>query len=672
MELKHYFVQDSSGNALPGAFCNLYLPGTTTSVTGMANLSGLPISNPMIASANGLIQFRAPNGTYDLNIVKDSLNYTIAIIFQDTVSDLADSVNAQKGAGMTGWSRNPMSSLNIDTVSFSLGTTWISVWEFSKLITSKPTPSDPTTWDWTPAVAGAQAKAIALSSVSYGGYGVSFTAGIFPVTRILHYSGTPLKGMGSRNTFISALPFDPANGKPYGMLELAPGAIQGAHITGLNFCGSSTSVYGASVVNPNQWGFYCHAQYNSTFTQGGFWHSNVIDVCFWNFNNGIWSRGGYTQANSKRPIQWIDYVGVQVVVQDGGQAWLFTGQHGQINVCGGHGEGISAATPIRAACSVKVSVDPDPSTTAYDGINGESISDVSGVGNANRAGHNITFSNGFSFQRSQKGLWVVGPARNTTADKCWFETLAQAVTMSGDGNISLGNNHFANAGIGTTITGGVGTGYILTLGATSQIDWGMGNIVEGSFDYLISNTSSGANECNGFNFLGSLRTTATGSSVIPTLAQKSPAMDVNGVIDMGTHRFATVASNADKTIRLSQILSNLLPGQTLVLRAASGSVTIKNSAGGNLVTGTGKDMTIPSGGIATFLRITPYVSGSEFLLQSISDHYASAVPADGFFYTQGHAVKNIATAAGVPAGWVCTTAGLAGTTAVFKAMANLV
>lgn len=696
-------VLDRKGNVVTGASVRVKTSTGTDAVLYAANGTS-QISNPIITDNLGRFTFYAANGRYNLQVyigtalfttsddilledpqdetpevikngvIKDSvlLNVTIDGKTPANTQDLADKADPQKGSATVGVTRAPMAQLSVNTVAAALGATWVNVWEYKHLITVKPNPSDPETWDWTPAIAGAQAEAVALSAVSYGGYGVEFPAGVYPVTRIFHYSGISLRGMGSRNTFITALSFDPANGKPYGMLELAPGAIQGAHITGLTFCGSAAAVYGSASANSAQWGFYCHAQYDAGYVQGGFWHSNLVDVCFWNFNKGVWSRGGYTHANSRRPHQWIDWAGVQVVVQDGGEPWLFTGQHGQITVRGGHGEAISAATPKRALYSVKIAVDPDPSTTAYDGINGESVTDVSGVGNANRAGHSISFTDGFSFQRAAKGLWSIGPARNVTADKCWFETLAYAVTKEGDGNISLTNNHFANAGIGTTGGGAAGSGYIVSLGATSQIDWGPGNIVEGSFDHFVSTTSSGANECNGFNFTGSLRSAANGTSILPTLAQKSPAMDASGVIDMGTHRFATVAPNADRSVRLSTITSNLLPGQTLVLRAASGPVTVKNSAGGNIVTGSGKDLTIPVGGIATFLRIQPYVAGTEFLLLSVSTHYASAVPTDGFYYTQGHVVHNIATAAGVPAGWVCTTAGLAGTTAVFKAMANLV
>lgn len=567
-------------------------------------------------------------------------------------------------ASQSQWPRVPMVDFSRGTVAAALGATWVNVWEHIDLITIKPDPQDPKTWDWSPAIAGAQAKAIELKAVSYGGYGVDFPAGVYPATRVYHYSGIQLRGMGSRNTFITALPFAPAGPNPYGLLELAPGAIQGAHITGLMFCGSSTPAYGHGVVNPDQWGFYCHAQYNEAFTQGGFWHSNLLDVCFWNFNKGIWSRAGYTHANSRRPNQWIDYSGVQVVVQDGGEAWLFTGQHGQITVRGGHGEAISASPARYAIYSAKITFDPDPSTTAYDGINGESILDQPGVGNASRAGHNIVFCHGQSFQRSRKGIWVNGPARNITVDGCWSEGLGEAITVEGDCDVCLTNNRFANSGIGTAAGGAAGSGYILKQGPNSGGAWGHGNVVEGAFDHLISPDSSGANECDMFEFVGSLRNPTNGSVILPTRAQKSPAMDEFGVIDMGSHRFGTVAPNENHSVKLATITSNLLPGQTMVLRAATGAVTLQNSAGGNIVTGTGKDMTIPVGGVAKLLRIQPYVTGSEFLLISVSTHYAAAAPSDGYYYAQGHIVEPSTSTA---TRQTCVTAGLAGAGAVFVA-----
>src|SRR5476651_982588 len=49
-------------------------------------------------------------------------------------------------AALVSWSRTPMASASTGTVAASLSTTWISVWEFTNLITNKPNPSDPTTY----------------------------------------------------------------------------------------------------------------------------------------------------------------------------------------------------------------------------------------------------------------------------------------------------------------------------------------------------------------------------------------------------------------------------------------------------------------------------------------------------------------------------------------------
>lgn len=65
-------------------------------------------------------------------------------------SDLANKVDPLKGAGLVGWIRSTLASA-IDSVSKFLNGQRVSVWEFANLITVKPNPSDPATWDWTPA-----------------------------------------------------------------------------------------------------------------------------------------------------------------------------------------------------------------------------------------------------------------------------------------------------------------------------------------------------------------------------------------------------------------------------------------------------------------------------------------------------------------------------------------
>ncbi|MNZ14602.1 hypothetical protein D3C78_315300 [compost metagenome] len=90
MELKNYFAQDASGNALPGATCYLYQPGTETLATGLQDDSGAALANPFAADAKGLIQFAAENGQYDLRVMSGGRDYRVRV----QCNDVADSITA--------------------------------------------------------------------------------------------------------------------------------------------------------------------------------------------------------------------------------------------------------------------------------------------------------------------------------------------------------------------------------------------------------------------------------------------------------------------------------------------------------------------------------------------------------------------------------------------------
>lgn len=66
MELKTYVAQDATGAVIPGAKATLYTHGTTDLAQGVTDAEGNAQSNPMVADANGVISFMAPNGKYDL------------------------------------------------------------------------------------------------------------------------------------------------------------------------------------------------------------------------------------------------------------------------------------------------------------------------------------------------------------------------------------------------------------------------------------------------------------------------------------------------------------------------------------------------------------------------------------------------------------------------------
>lgn len=99
MELKNYFAQDTQGNVLPGATCNLYLAGTETLAEGLRDANNEPMANPFTAGSNGLIQFAAPNGTYDLTVSYGGSNYTLRVQCNDVSDSIATVQLAAEQAG---------------------------------------------------------------------------------------------------------------------------------------------------------------------------------------------------------------------------------------------------------------------------------------------------------------------------------------------------------------------------------------------------------------------------------------------------------------------------------------------------------------------------------------------------------------------------------------------
>lgn len=88
MQLQNFYAQDVSGNIVPGAICSLFLPGTTTLATGLVDVNGVPLANPFSANSDGLVQFAAPNGKYDLKIEAGLIVSTLPITFADTYQAL--------------------------------------------------------------------------------------------------------------------------------------------------------------------------------------------------------------------------------------------------------------------------------------------------------------------------------------------------------------------------------------------------------------------------------------------------------------------------------------------------------------------------------------------------------------------------------------------------------
>lgn len=94
MELKNFFAQDDEGNKLPGADCYVYLRGTETLAPGVVKANGVSLVSPFQSDANGLTQFAAPNGLYDVRVVKGKRDYRLPMQF----NDVTDSISAAEYA----------------------------------------------------------------------------------------------------------------------------------------------------------------------------------------------------------------------------------------------------------------------------------------------------------------------------------------------------------------------------------------------------------------------------------------------------------------------------------------------------------------------------------------------------------------------------------------------
>lgn len=90
METKNFFATNGKGDVMPDALVYVYRTGTQTIATDLRDISGNPLDNPFNSQANGLIQFQAPNNTYDIRVVKGARDYTLrGIQCADLVTVLA-------------------------------------------------------------------------------------------------------------------------------------------------------------------------------------------------------------------------------------------------------------------------------------------------------------------------------------------------------------------------------------------------------------------------------------------------------------------------------------------------------------------------------------------------------------------------------------------------------
>ena len=525
----------------------------------------------------------------------------------------------------------------------------VNIWEdqFSSLVTSKPS-ADSGTWDWTPAF-----EAASLYVKSKGGGVVELTAGTFSFTRIYRRNGVSVECRGSSATYLQALPFNPGDGLPYGLVEQEPGPVIASHFKGAHLLGNAA--------NPEQWGMYLHAQWDPTFTHGGLWMSKQDDVRITFFNKGLWSRGGYTIAHYLRPQQFLDMKSTYIQVPTGGEALRLTGQHGQILFTLGSAEGRDGQTAARC---VMMGFDPDPSTTAVNNSgHGESTSDVSGVGNAVQKPINVALGDKFSIQKARQGLYLQG-ASNISVHGAWVENIGQFLTAVQGAAVGVDGCNLAKAADGS-ILGAAGTGYLFSSGSSSLVVVGAANFIAGTTD-SVTDPAMSMNNNIGLDIRLSQFGDATGKFKVA--GGRSANISASGLVAMVGHRYATITPNADASTTLKTLTASCGPNQEIVLRA--GAVPFTLGTGGNISLNGLAAVTVPAFGVCVLRRLFEVGAGGEWALVSVTEHFASGVPTSGYF-AQGTRIWRSNPGPNSFMGVVCTTSGIAGTTAIFKNMASL-
>lgn len=568
-------------------------------------------------------------------------------------ADMANITDPSLGSGLSGFLRSPLAD-QITNTQQALSGTRVNIFEFAKYIPSRV--GLPSNWDWTLATAAGQAYLL-----SRGRGVLSYPAGMYPHQYITRVVGVSLEGEGARATAITALPVTRPG--DFGLVEIGPGPVSGSHIRGMSFYGSLTTEHNAPPVNPNQWGCYFKAQWDAGYQHGGLWFSIHDDVQVFNFNKGVWSRAGYTTNNYKRPNQFLQFRNFFIQVPNGGEALRMTGQHGQIEFSGGSAEGSDGMV---AALCMKLDWDPDPATMADNAApgQGESTTHVAGVGSAVQSPYNVNFSNSFSIQKSRKGIYARN-CRQVSVRGAWVEGVAELLEMTSNAHVTMEASHLANPANGA-VGGVAGTGYLFKLGSGSALEFKSTSDVIGTVDNYLEATTN-------LNDIRSLKVEglAFGDTYQKYKAAGYKTLTLTGsAIDIGAHKFAVInPSPADYSLKLVNLLSTAAPGERVTIRPLNGAITLSNT--GNISLHGESEICCPQSGAVVLERVFQVIGDVEWVLISVSEHRATGSPVDGFYYPQNHRIWRRGAVANQQMGWIVTTAGLAGSTLVTKAMPNL-
>ena len=578
---------------------------------------------------------------------------------------------------------------------------------------------------------------------SKGGGKVRLGAGFSPVTKLTIRSRVPVDGPGVRNGGFVALPVaDP--GVAFGMVEIDNGIVAECGWSNLTISGASSADFNTAPVNPTQWGLYARAKWDAGYTQGGLWHSTFFNVRIINFNKGVWSRAGYTDAHSLLPNQFVKFYDCQVGVRGaiGSIGYMFTGQHGQIELENGYTGGMGTSPDDISDIGVLLTFDPNPAEVAINASgHGESTSDLAGVGQAARCATGVTAMGQFASEKTRIGWKAVGACSNNSVMEVWFESVGICFDIQTGAQQFFQANRHANAGngtigagrgngsiVGTTLTitedsamlgrfatgmsitgtgvtagttivqqltgatgksgtyqvsasqtvsttfiqGGTGDGGIFREGVSSRTQVGPGSFMLGTVDNMVAASSVGLDQVQAWEYVGQNSKQTTGMTLFKNNRQhKIVVTDSSGVIDMQGHPAIYASPNADRTIRISTIHGWANPGQHRTIFAI-GAITLRSNGNISLRAAGVPEITCPSGGAIVLERIIPQLGATaEWAVVSISQHYATAIPTDGFYYARGHWIKNNLVSAGGTPGWINVAEGVAGTNTNFRTMPNI-
>jgi len=567
--------------------------------------------------------------------------------------DLSSTTNPSLGSSLSGFVRTALAD-QITNTQQALSGMRLNIFEFAKYIPSRS--GAPSTWDWTLATAAAQAY---LSTRSKGI--IFYPAGQYPHQYITRIAGVSLEGEGARATAITALPVTRSGA--YGLVEIGPGAVSGSHIRGMSFYGSATTAHNAAPVNSDQWGCYFKAQWDAGYQHGGLWFSIHDDVQVFNFNLGVWSRGGYTINNYQRPNQFLQFRNVFIQVPNGGRALYLTGQHGQVEFLGGSAEGSDGM--VASAC-IEIGMDPSPATMADNAAPGmgENTADVAGTGTSVQSPYNVNFSNSFSIQKSRKGI-VAKNCRQISLRGVWVEDIAELIDLSTNAHLTVEASHLANPANGA-VGGAAGSGYLFKLATNAVLEFKSTSDVIGTVDNYLEPTTN-------LNEIRSLKVEGLGfgdtSQKYKAAGYKTMVL-TGAAIDVGAHKFVVInPSTTDYSLKLATLNATAAPGERITIRPLNGAITLTNL--GNISLLGESEICCPQSGTLVLERVFQVIGSVEWVLISVSEHRATASPTDGFYYPQNHRIWRRGAVANQQMGWMVTTAGLAGSTLVTKAMPNL-